>query len=37
LKQEDIISIRGTGRIKVLAIEGKTKKDKWKIVIGLQK
>lgn len=37
LKQEDIISIRGTGRIKVLAIDGKTKKDKWKIVIGLQK
>ena len=37
LKQGDVISIRGTGRIKVLAIDGKTKRDKWKIVIGLQK
>ena len=37
LKQGDVISVRGTGRMKVLAIEGKTKKDKWKIAIGLQK
>lgn len=37
LKQGDILSIRGTGRMKLLSIEGKTKKDKWKVVIGLQK
>lgn len=37
LKQGDVISVRGTGRIKVMGIDGKTKKDKWKVVIGLQK
>lgn len=33
----DIISARGYGRTKVVAIEGKTKKDKWRIVVGKQK
>jgi len=34
---EDLISIRGYGRAKVLDIEGKTKKDKWKVKVGYVK
>ncbi|PLR84135.1 RNA-binding protein [Bacillus canaveralius] len=33
----DIISIKGYGRCKLISIEGKTKKDKWKITAGRQK
>ncbi|WP_462409204.1 YlmH family RNA-binding protein [Neobacillus sp. Marseille-QA0830] len=33
----DLISVRGHGRTKLMGIEGKTKKDKWKILIGVQK
>lgn len=33
----DIISLRGLGRTKILSLEGKTKKDKWKITAGKQK
>jgi len=33
----DLISVRGFGRTKLKGIEGKTKKDKWKIMIGIQK
>ncbi|MBE3571322.1 MAG: RNA-binding protein, partial [Bacillales bacterium] len=33
----DVISIRGYGRSKILSIEGKTKKDKWRMVSGRQK
>ncbi|WP_042456206.1 YlmH family RNA-binding protein [Neobacillus dielmonensis] len=33
----DLISARGYGRTKLMEIEGKTKKDKWKINIGVQK
>ena len=33
----DMLSIRGYGRAKVLAIEGKTKKEKWRINVGKQK
>jgi RNA-binding protein YlmH len=33
----DLISTRGFGRVKILSIEGKTKKDKWRITIGKQK
>lgn len=33
----DILSVRGHGRIKILSIEGKTKKDRWRIVAGRQK
>ncbi|EIJ81574.1 RNA-binding S4 domain protein [Bacillus methanolicus PB1] len=33
----DVISIRGYGRSKILSIEGKTKKDKWRMVAGRQK
>ncbi|MBN6887082.1 RNA-binding protein YlmH [Cytobacillus horneckiae] len=36
-REGDIISVRGLGRSKVISIEGKTKKDNWKVVIGLQK
>jgi RNA-binding protein YlmH len=33
----DMISVRGYGRVKILAIEGKTKKEKWRINVGKQK
>lgn len=33
----DTISVRGYGRSKIFSIEGKTKKDKWRISIGRQK
>ncbi|MHC0037243.1 YlmH family RNA-binding protein [Pseudoneobacillus sp. C159] len=33
----DLISLRGHGRTKVILIDGKTKKDKWRIVVGKQK
>ncbi|XJZ28425.1 RNA-binding protein [Bacillota bacterium Lsc_1132] len=37
LKEGDMISARGHGRVKILSIEGKTKKEKWRIRIGKQK
>lgn len=33
----DLISARGYGRVKVLSIDGKTKKEKWRINVGKQK
>lgn len=33
----DTISVRGYGRAKVLSIDGKTKKDKWRITAGRKK
>ncbi|MEH7106842.1 RNA-binding protein [Bacillus sp. JJ1764] len=33
----DMVSVRGFGRVKILNLEGKTKKDKWRIKIGIQK
>lgn len=33
----DILSVRGLGRCKVMSIEGKTKKEKWRILFGFQK
>lgn len=33
----DLLSVRGFGRVKILSIEGRTKKDKWRIVVGKQK
>lgn len=33
----DVLSVRGHGRSKLISIEGKTKKDKWRIVAGKQK
>ncbi|MFS0861411.1 RNA-binding protein [Fredinandcohnia sp. 179-A 10B2 NHS] len=35
-KEEDVLSLRGYGRSKLHTIDGKTKKDKWKINIGKQ-
>lgn len=35
--ESDVISLRGHGRAKIMTIEGKTKKDKWRIVAGKQK
>lgn len=34
LESLDVLSIRGYGRSKVIEIEGKTKKDKWRLTIG---
>ncbi len=31
----DIVSVRGFGRIQIKEIEGKTKKDKWRILFGI--
>ncbi|MBP3038715.1 RNA-binding protein [Bacillaceae bacterium Marseille-Q3522] len=36
-KKGDVFSVRGFGRAKLLAIEGKTKKEKWRIITGKQK
>ncbi|WP_080846523.1 YlmH family RNA-binding protein [Cytobacillus gottheilii] len=36
-REGDMISARGFGRAKMMEIEGKTKKDKWRIVAGKQK
>ncbi|WP_210363748.1 RNA-binding protein [Bacillus sp. REN3] len=33
----DILSVRGHGRAKIAAIEGKTKKDKYRVIAGRQK
>lgn len=33
----DLISVRGHGRAKIMSIEGKTKKEKWRIHVGKQK
>lgn len=37
LREGDVISLRGYGRIKILAIGPQTKKDKWRLVVGKQK
>jgi RNA-binding protein YlmH len=33
----DMISVRGYGRAKIIGIDGKTKKEKWRIIVGKQK
>lgn len=33
----DMISVRGYGRAKMIGIDGKTKKEKWRIIVGKQK
>lgn len=35
-REGDVISARGYGRSKLIEINGKSKRDKWKIVFGLQ-
>ena len=37
IRESDVLSTRGIGRMKIFSIEGKTKKDKWKIKCGIQK
>jgi RNA-binding protein YlmH len=36
-QEGDILSVRGFGRSKLVTIDGKTKKDKWRIIVGKQK
>ena len=36
-REGDTLSVRGFGRAKILSIDGKTKKDKWRISIGRKK
>ncbi len=36
-KETDVLSVRGYGRSKLHSIEGKTKKEKWRIIVGRQK
>jgi len=36
-KERDLFSVRGYGRSKLISIEGKTKKEKWRIIVGKQK
>lgn len=36
-KVGDMISVRGQGRSKIMEIDGKTKKEKWRIIAGRQK
>ncbi len=33
----DVLSVRGMGRCKIIEIQGKTKKDRWRIKVGLLK
>lgn len=33
----DLISVRGFGRAKIISVDGKTKKEKWRITVGKQK
>ncbi|MGO4887857.1 RNA-binding protein [Anaerobacillus sp. MEB173] len=37
LRVGDYISVRGFGRSKLIANEGKTKKDKWRLIVGVRK
>ncbi|RXI98087.1 RNA-binding protein [Anaerobacillus alkaliphilus] len=37
LQAGDHISVRGLGRSKLITVQGKTKKDKWRLDIGLRK
>jgi RNA-binding protein YlmH len=36
-KEGDTLSARGFGRCKIFSIDGKTKKDKWRVLVGKQK
>src|SRR4051812_4737407 len=33
----DMLSVRGHGRAKIIGLDGKTKKEKWRIIVGKQK
>ncbi|WAA10648.1 RNA-binding protein [Fervidibacillus albus] len=34
VREGDVISVRGLGRFKVMSVEGKTKRDKWRLTVG---
>ncbi|TYR82646.1 RNA-binding protein [Priestia megaterium] len=36
-KEGDVLSLRGYGRSRIVSMDGKTKKEKWRIVVGKQK
>lgn len=36
-REGDVVSARGYGRMKIMSIDGKTKKEKWRIIAGKQK
>jgi RNA-binding protein YlmH len=36
-REGDVLSARGFGRLKMIAIDGKTKKERWRIQVGMQK
>jgi RNA-binding protein YlmH len=36
-REGDTLSVRGYGRSKITAVEGKTKKDKWRLIVNKQK
>ncbi|WP_096154711.1 MULTISPECIES: YlmH family RNA-binding protein [Bacillus] len=36
-EEGDVISVRGFGRSKLVSVDGKTKKDKYRIIVGKQK
>nr|WP_309099294.1 RNA-binding protein [Fredinandcohnia onubensis] len=36
-KEGDVLSVRGYGRSRLHSIEGKTKREKWRIIVGRQK
>lgn len=36
-REGDLVSARGYGRMKIMSIDGKTKKEKWRINVGKQK
>jgi len=35
VKEDDLLSIRGIGRVRVLAVAGQSKKQKWRVVLGI--
>ena len=37
VKEGDVFSVRGYGRSKIISIDGKTKKEKWRLAVGIQK
>ncbi|WAA13667.1 RNA-binding protein [Fervidibacillus halotolerans] len=34
VREDDLISVRGIGRLKIISVEGKTKRDKWRVTVG---
>ncbi|OLN22850.1 RNA-binding protein [Domibacillus antri] len=36
-EEQDVLSIRGSGRMKILSIDGQTKKEKWRMTLGILK